>query len=49
MGSIYRAIIEEHGACGLAVAEKDSKNFNCVAITPDDELLCTQCGKIIKV
>lgn len=83
MGTIYRAIISAHGACGLAHAKKgmtprdgeiratresgivgaplrgespqeydarmSPSNFYCVAVTPDDELICTECGGVIKL
>ena len=49
MGTIYNTIIAEHSDCFKAWLKEGSRVFNCVAITPDDELLCTNCGEIIKV
>ena len=50
MGTIYNTIIAEHSDCFKASKNLGRGwNFNCVAITPDDELLCTNCGEIIKV
>lgn len=48
MGTIYQAIISEHSECGYR-EDPGSKNFTCVAVTPDDELICTQCGETIKL
>ena len=49
MGTIYQAIISEHRACFEAWAKEGSEDFNCVAITCNDDLFCTNCGEVIKL
>jgi len=46
MGTIYQAIISEHSECAYL---NHAPPFTCVAVTPDDELICTQCGETIKL
>lgn len=49
MGTIYQAILFDHRRCFEVWAKEGSDDFNCVAITSDDELICTNCGEIITV